>query len=71
MFLYDVSPCKDCKKRTAFCHSNCQDYIEWKKNHDIKRAEIVEKERIGKLIVESRINFCDTYLKKTKHKRRK
>lgn len=71
MFLYDISPCKDCLNRSAFCHSNCADYLEWKKNHDIKRAEIVAKNEIDKKITESRIDFTNTYLRKTKRKRRK
>lgn len=24
-----VVPCKDCKKRSIHCHSQCKDYIEW------------------------------------------
>ena len=36
-----MCPCKDCEKRTASCHANCKDYIDWKKWHD----EMADKER--------------------------
>lgn len=25
-----VTPCKDCTKRNASCHSSCKDYLGWK-----------------------------------------
>lgn len=34
-------PCKDCQKRNASCHANCNDYIDWKKWHE----EAIKKER--------------------------
>lgn len=27
--MHCVSPCKNCTKRAAKCHSTCREYIEW------------------------------------------
>ncbi len=34
------SPCKDCKKRPAICHSTCKEYFEWKADMDSENAII-------------------------------
>ena len=32
--------CKGCQKRYPGCHSKCETYLEWKKEHDeLKRTE--------------------------------
>lgn len=43
-----MCPCYDCNKRTAACHSECTDYIEWHKEHlEKKKAEREEKFLFG------------------------
>lgn len=34
------APCKDCSKRCVGCHSTCEDYIDWKAEHDAERERI-------------------------------
>lgn len=36
--LSGESPCNECQKRSAECHSNCQEYRDWKETRD-KRAK--------------------------------
>ena len=37
------TPCKDCQSRTSNCHSICDDYIEWRQEHNKVRDAIKEK----------------------------
>ena len=40
-------PCRYCEERTMFCHSNCVDYIDWKKDYEKAKAGYVkERKRI-------------------------
>ncbi len=44
----DSAPCKDCERRYVSCHSDCDDYKNWKNemtNHNefIKQAKIKER----------------------------
>lgn len=39
-----VSCCKDCDKRYVGCHSECEDYILEKQDHD-KKSEIIRSKR--------------------------
>ena len=42
-----LCPCRYCKKRTMSCHSNCADYIDWKKEYEQTKADYVkERNRI-------------------------
>lgn len=61
MFLYDTPPCKDCKKRFAHCHETCEDYKNWKTDHDNRRAEMVAKYKTERDIVSSKIRQCENY----------
>jgi hypothetical protein len=39
--------CMNCKERHANCHSTCKEYIEWKANHEERKATIrKEKEKL-------------------------
>lgn len=40
------APCKDCKDRELGCHSKCEAYIEWAKEHEEAR----EKDRSERVI---------------------
>ena len=35
-----INPCKDCSDRHSLCHSTCEKYITWKKEHDELQAKI-------------------------------
>lgn len=39
------SPCKDCQKRHAGCHSECKEYAEYKAEHEKRKAEVEQKKR--------------------------
>jgi len=46
-----MGPCRNCSKRVLGCHSNCKDYIDWKKNIDAvneKRRSIERSKYYGK-----------------------
>lgn len=43
-----MSKCVDCKERKVGCHSICEYYIEWKKEHDKQQKLIKRKERESK-----------------------
>ena len=32
-------PCKECDKRNAKCHANCNDYAEWREEHEKIKAD--------------------------------
>lgn len=38
------NPCYACDKRRISCHSDCKDYISWRKNKDIKN-ELIRKSK--------------------------
>ena len=38
------SPCKDCTKRTADCHSKCKDYKDWRAERDAVQ-DVINKNR--------------------------
>jgi hypothetical protein len=63
MLIYDTAPCKDCQKRTMACHSSCKDYKDWKADHDNRKAEIVEKERVEYQLRAAKIEFVTEYKK--------
>lgn len=70
MFLYDTPPCKDCKKRCLACHTVCEDYKNWKVEHDNKRTEISAKQKTENEILAAKIEFSENYRRKTKGKRK-
>ena len=38
-------PCRYCEERTMVCHSNCVDYIEWKKEYEKAKADYVKERK--------------------------
>ena len=57
-------PCKDSSSRNILCHSNCELYKKWVKEHIEKNKEIKEKIRFE--------NFLDTQeIKRSKRKQKK
>lgn len=40
------NPCHGCTKRRLGCHSDCQDYISWKKDHD-DRSALIRSNKVG------------------------
>ena len=41
-----IAPCKDCKERFVGCHSVCDHYINWKKEHDKIKEEEARRTRL-------------------------
>lgn len=39
--------CKDCKRRNPGCHSNCQDYISFKKELEDYHIKLKEDKRLS------------------------
>ena len=39
-------PCKDCEERFIGCHSVCDHYINWKKEHDKIKEEEARRKRL-------------------------
>ena len=37
-----ITPCKDCMERYIGCHSSCEKYIEWRKEFDEQKKEILK-----------------------------
>lgn len=33
-------PCRKCKKRNSICHSNCELYLNWKRENDAEKKKI-------------------------------
>lgn len=42
----EKSPCKDCNDRNSTCHSNCEKYIEWDKQHKRYKDELAKKKAV-------------------------
>lgn len=42
--MKEIAPCKKCEKRTATCHSDCEEYTNWKKRLD-EHKSICKTER--------------------------
>lgn len=39
-----MCPCKDCTNRTESCHSDCTEYVSWKKElNEMRKQEYSEK----------------------------
>lgn len=64
MFLYDTPPCKDCKKRFQFCHTACEDYKNWKIQHENYRQEVMSKYKTEHDIIASQVKQCENYRRK-------
>ena len=61
MFLYDTPPCKDCKSRHTHCHTVCEDYKNWKIEHEKYRQEVEAKYKTERDIISSKIRQCENY----------
>ena len=70
MFLCDVSPCFNCEKRHTACHITCEEYKNWKADHEKRRAEIKAREWVAEQIKASKIEFSERHWRKI-HKKRK
>ena len=64
MFLYDTPPCKDCKKRCMACHTVCEDYKNWKIQHENKREEIIAEYKTERDIISTKVKQCESYRRK-------
>ena len=40
-------PCYKCEERHDLCHSSCEKYIKWKKEHDAEREAIRREKKIS------------------------
>ena len=70
MFIYDTPPCKECKKRVMACHTTCEDYKNWKTDHEKRRAEIVKRNKVNNDFIAAKIEFRNNYYQKTKRRRK-
>lgn len=43
------NPCKDCEKRYLGCHSECEQYLDWKKAHQDAKDKMDADRRRGVL----------------------
>lgn len=52
--MLENCPCHGCipPKRTATCHPECKEYINWKEQLDALNEQIREQKRIDNLILE-------------------
>ena len=64
MLLYDTPPCKDCKKRCMACHTVCEDYKNWKIQHENKREEIIAEYKTERDIISTKVKQCENYRRK-------
>ena len=64
MFLFNTSPCKDCKKRCMACHTVCEDYKNWEIEHKNYRQEVISKYKTENDIISSKIRQCENYRRK-------
>lgn len=46
------APCKDCKERHDLCHSHCEKYLKWKKQHDEAKEALRRDKAIGHAMCE-------------------
>lgn len=51
------APCYKCKKRTPECHGSCEDYKQWKSDHDEIKSKIEESRRLACADIEYGINL--------------
>lgn len=65
-----ITCCKDCvaPKRHVGCHAECQEYIDEKKKHDEKKAEIDRQRQSENAIDDHRISNIIKNVKKRRHK---
>lgn len=70
MFIYDTPPCKDCEKRCVACHTTCEDYKNWKIDHENRRNAFIEKKWVDEQIRASKIEFSERYWRKINKKRK-
>lgn len=45
-------PCYKCEERHELCHSHCEKYLKWKKEHDAEREAIRKDAKIGHAMCE-------------------
>ena len=64
MFLFNTPPCKDCKKRCMACHTVCEDYKNWKIQHENKREEIIAEYKTERDIISTKVKQCESYRRK-------
>ena len=70
MFLFNTSPCKDCKKRCLACHTVCEDYKNWKSEYEKHREETMLKQNVDRQFVASKIEFANRSFRKNKLRRK-
>lgn len=59
--------CKDCVDRSVGCHSTCRKYLDAKAEYEAKKNEMIENQRVDKLMDSV---WADA-VKKAKKKKRK
>ncbi len=49
-------PCRDCQNRAIGCHTNCDEYVNWKKNHESILAKRFEQKKINDTLYVNQVN---------------
>lgn len=65
-----IAPCKDCTERYESCHSNCEQYKNWKKQLDEERATIIKAKSDDAIASSYRYEVMKRMIPYAKKKRR-
>lgn len=47
-----TNPCKDCPRRSAACHADCDDYAAWNALHQAAKAKDRQKQEAEEFTIE-------------------
>lgn len=64
------NPCHGCNDRNGDCHAKCEKYAEWKKEHDILKAQELKQKTIEQAMIETvrqRKDRINKYLNNKSH----
>ena len=66
----DKAPCKDCTSRSVGCHSVCEKYLKFKREHDREREEAYETKQNVKIIDDYQIKSKENTIRRQRKRRR-
>lgn len=59
-----ISPCKDCKTRHSGCHSECSNYLDWKKEYSDQKEKICKEKQKNNLITSYEVSKANKIRKR-------
>lgn len=62
------APCKDCEKRSPYCHTSCQEYISYRAEKDRENEAIHTIRIVNAELTRSRIERNVKWMKKQRKK---